>query len=76
VVQVQQNIDAADTTGGIVWESAYLLLDYLIKSKWHEGAGRSAISRPSVLDLGAGAHLFVLTCPVLSCPVLVQRTDM
>lgn len=65
VVTVQQNINAADTTGGIVWESAYLLLDYLLQSK-HQRCSVSAPTNESkknpesnkrydVIDLGAGA---------------------
>ena len=47
-VIVKQNVDAADTTGGIVWESAYLLLDYMFKIH------ANAQDTRSLIDLGAG----------------------
>lgn len=57
VVYVQQNVNATDTTGGIVWESAYLLLDYLLKSTHQRcsvTADDTTSERYTVIDLGAG----------------------
>lgn len=61
VVHVKQNVNASDTTGGIVWESAYLLLDYLVKSGWQKKHatvnGTVSAGRSTVIDLGAGEGL-------------------
>ena len=64
IVSVAQDVDANDTTGGIVWESAYLLLDYLLALSCQMDKLKQSHQSIKMIDLGAGVGLLGL---VLSC---------
>ncbi|GMI41909.1 hypothetical protein TeGR_g1678 [Tetraparma gracilis] len=53
-VVVSQDTNAAETTGGIVWESGYLLTRYLLSLPGFQGL--------TMLDVGSGPGLLGLAC--------------
>mmetsp|Transcript_23112 Transcript_23112/g.33858 ORF Transcript_23112/g.33858 Transcript_23112/m.33858 type:complete len:330 (-) Transcript_23112:30-1019(-) len=67
LVRVRQNINANNTTGGIVWESAYLLVDYIAQLPRVEGR--------SVIDLGGGVGFLGLVLSKLKYSVTITEFD-
>lgn len=52
LVRVRQNSNAQTHTGGVVWETSYLLLEYLL-----QGPSSSSLSLGRVVEVGAGCGL-------------------
>jgi hypothetical protein len=68
-VNVKQNATIEDSTGGIVWESAYLVSAFLDANRkhWLQTAGTR-----SVLEVGAGCGLLGLTIAHITAPRKTQ----
>jgi hypothetical protein len=62
VVWVDQDPKANDTTGGIVWESGYLLSAYLVHmyTNWIQDSPEKRSKRMNAIDLGAGTGMLGL----------------
>ncbi len=59
-ITIKQDVSGAaqNHTGGIVWETSYLLLNYLLSSKnWLSGIGE----RNTILEIGAGCGMLGLS---------------
>ena len=67
-ITVQQNKDIEDSTGGIVWETSFLLATYLER--------RSLCApRSAVLEVGAGCGMLGLVLAAHGCRVVVSEAS-
>jgi len=70
-VQVKQDQDIEDCTGGIVWETAYLLATFL---EWEICQKADTKAPKSVLEVGAGCGLLGLVLAAAGCRVVLTET--
>ena len=72
LVRVKQNSQAQTHTGGVVWETSYLLLGYLLQQKQEQSLGRVLV------EVGAGCGLLGIALAVAgrASQVIVTEVDL
>lgn len=69
LIRIRQNSQAQTHTGGVVWETSYLLLEYLLSQQQSQSLGH-------VVELGAGCGLLGLTLAAAQRAPQVTLTEV
>ena len=74
LVQVRQNSKAQTHTGGVVWETSYLLLGYLLHQRRRRRRRNHCLGK--VVEVGAGCGLLGIALAVAGCAKEVIATEV
>lgn len=74
-LSLKQNSQAQTHTGGVIWETSYLLLEYLLHQAMHKSEQKASIG-PKIIEVGAGCGLLglALAAQIPSTHVVLTET--
>jgi len=73
-IDIVQNPSLHDCCGGVIWETAFCLSQYLLKNLQHKFESRSMDSL-NILELGAGCGLLGIVLASMGCSVVLTDVN-